>query len=184
MGGRGQANVRLAHAAIAASAYQGRPVEAKFMGHPPGTGGDARRRGRYRYRDRRTLARPQQIAETLPHQHAIARLRRIGRDMEDARIERLHLLRHLVAVEQIEQVARAHRLAFLLQPFGERALFHGPAEARNGNLYRHRELTRPPDLLSPARSPQHPAPSPFRAAGCKARARRRHSNGGWAHRDR
>jgi len=54
--------------------------------------------------------------------------------VEDSALERFDILRSLVALEGEQRVPLLYRVAILLQPPGEDAFFHGPAESRYENL--------------------------------------------------
>src|SRR3569623_38668 len=52
-------------------------------------------------------------------------------------VDRLEFHRRLVGFDLGHDVARAHRVAFLDQPLGERALFHGGRQRRHLDLHGH-----------------------------------------------
>ena len=67
----------------------------------------------------------------------VLRARRNQDAGERALVDRLDLHRRLVGFDFCDDVAGRHGIAFLLQPFGKRALLHGRRKRRHQNIDRH-----------------------------------------------
>jgi hypothetical protein len=57
--------------------------------------------------------------------------------VKDAAIEGLHFAHRLIAFDGKQNVTRGHGLSLFFQPFDERALLHGPTEARHDDFHWH-----------------------------------------------
>ena len=83
------------------------------------------------------LPRLDQMPDHRAHRHRRPRVRRIGWNVEDSRLEALDVFGRLLRLEREETVTDADVLAVLLQPADEDAFFHVPTEARDGDGDRH-----------------------------------------------
>src|SRR5262245_57822358 len=65
----------------------------------------------------------------------ITRFRAIAIDAQNAAVDRLDVLRGLVAFQDEQRLARLDDFAVALEPFDEGALLHRPATPRDRNLW-------------------------------------------------
>src|SRR5262245_57340764 len=86
---------------------------------------------------RRGFTFRKQPAEHAAYRYHVAFLRRIGREAEDAAVDRLDFLDRLVALEREERLPFLDAFARPLEPCEESSFLHGPAESRQFDLDGH-----------------------------------------------